>query len=105
MTDQTDAMFYALSTIGYGCAPTPEEATELYYQTQARNFPSLHRTIKGRIAKLKEIAKPTVFEAPADATGFVIDGFQVFWDLDDGSRIRCASDPVPCKDTTSEPAA
>lgn len=94
MTDYTDARFYAISAIGYGKGFTAEEASENYYDVQARNFSYLHRTIKGRIMKLKETAPPTVFEAPADAESFVTDGSQVMWNLADGSRALATSDQI-----------
>lgn len=104
MTNYTNARFYAISTIGWGKGFTPEEAVKNYYDEQAQNFPRLHRTIKGRIAKLKESAPPTVFEAPVDAEGFATDGHQVFWDLVDGSRVPVTSDPVPCEDSSLAPS-
>lgn len=102
MTDLTGARFYAISTIGYGLAHTAEEAVEIYYTVMARSYSHLHRTMKGRIAKLKEAAPPTVFEAPADATGFTLDGV-VRWQLADNSLIPCTTDPIAVAGSTREP--
>lgn len=94
MKDYGDAQFYAISGIGYGKGFTAEEAEENYYAQQARSFRHLHRTVKGRIAKIKEMAPPSIFKAPADATGFVFDG-SVRWtvtEADGSTRMEAATE-------------
>ena len=93
MKDYSDARYYAISSIGYGKGFTPEEAEENYLAQQARNFSHLHRTMKGRIAKGREMAPPAIFKAPADATGFILDG-AVRWTIptEGGQRLEAVTE-------------
>lgn len=84
MTDYTHARFYAISTIGYGRGRTAEEAVENYYDYLQADLSFLAASKAGRVAKLQSDYEPTVFEAPAAATGFTLVGMHVKWNTPDG---------------------
>lgn len=73
--------YYAVSSIGYGRAETPEEAFENYVAAQKRSFNHL------TVAQLLDIAPGQVLKAPEGAEGFILDG-RLFWTDADEKVIR-----------------
>ena len=73
--------YWAISSIGYGSGNTPEEAFQVYIDTQVRNFPNMTRD------EILDQARGQVMKAPEGATGFVT-GFEDSWTHEDGNPLQ-----------------
>lgn len=87
------ATYYAISGIGYGRGDTPVEAVVTHRQYAVAAKPSWVNMPNWQDRLDDPELQPVVFRAPADATGFRLEGgSSVYWIDETGNLVRRATD-------------
>lgn len=85
--------YYAINSLGWGRGDSPDDARDAYYESVLRDVPSWTNAADWSEFVRRFDNRPTVFLAPDEARGFVINGGStILWTGEDDEFIRRASD-------------